>query len=255
MQSGWLRASQRALDADASTALLPVQTHPRADVAPLPTGEGATLGTRPAVSRSRTRSAPVRGSASWCSRRAATGPRGPSPRSRLARSATTVTVVARGGDTVQGGAAGGVGRRRVDTAPDVRHASRPTVPDLRAPSTTGVLAHELQSASTSWPTSTSSASPRSIRSAATGEGITGHDHEMTDYSPDGAAERAEHDRATLARARRRRPGDHDRRRPRRRRGDAGTTRARARRARRRRAPARPPRARQPGADACAWPST
>src|SRR6476619_1520539 len=33
--------------------------------------------------------------------------------------------------------------------------------------------------------------------AATGEGIAGHDHEMTDYSPDGAAERAEHDRATL----------------------------------------------------------
>jgi uncharacterized protein (DUF885 family) len=33
--------------------------------------------------------------------------------------------------------------------------------------------------------------------AATGEGIGGHDHEMTDYSPDGAAERAEHDRATL----------------------------------------------------------
>ncbi len=33
--------------------------------------------------------------------------------------------------------------------------------------------------------------------AATAEGITGHDHEMTDYSPDGAAERAEHDRATL----------------------------------------------------------
>jgi uncharacterized protein (DUF885 family) len=33
--------------------------------------------------------------------------------------------------------------------------------------------------------------------AATGEGITGHDHEMTDYSPEGADERAEHDRATL----------------------------------------------------------
>ncbi len=32
---------------------------------------------------------------------------------------------------------------------------------------------------------------------ATGEGIGGHDHEMTDYSPDGAAERAEHDQATL----------------------------------------------------------
>ena len=32
---------------------------------------------------------------------------------------------------------------------------------------------------------------------ATADGITGHDHEMTDFSPDGAAERAEHDRATL----------------------------------------------------------
>ena len=42
VQSGWLRASQRALDAGASTALLPVQTHRRADVAPLPTGKAAT---------------------------------------------------------------------------------------------------------------------------------------------------------------------------------------------------------------------
>ncbi len=33
--------------------------------------------------------------------------------------------------------------------------------------------------------------------AATGEGITGHDHEMTDYSPDAIDERAEHNRATL----------------------------------------------------------
>ena len=33
--------------------------------------------------------------------------------------------------------------------------------------------------------------------AATGEGITGHDHEMTDYSPDGIDARAEHHRATL----------------------------------------------------------
>ncbi|HEY7106364.1 MAG TPA: DUF885 domain-containing protein [Acidimicrobiia bacterium] len=33
--------------------------------------------------------------------------------------------------------------------------------------------------------------------SATGEGITGHDHEMTDYSPDGVDERAEHDRAAL----------------------------------------------------------
>ncbi len=38
VQTGWLRASQRALDARASTALLPVQTHARADVAPLPKG-------------------------------------------------------------------------------------------------------------------------------------------------------------------------------------------------------------------------
>ncbi len=40
--SGWLRASQRALDRKASTALLPVQTHTKADVAPLPRGK-ATL--------------------------------------------------------------------------------------------------------------------------------------------------------------------------------------------------------------------
>ncbi len=33
--------------------------------------------------------------------------------------------------------------------------------------------------------------------AATFDGIAGHDHELTDYSPDGAAERADHDRATL----------------------------------------------------------
>ncbi len=35
VQSGWLRASQRALDEADSTALLPVQTHARADVEPL----------------------------------------------------------------------------------------------------------------------------------------------------------------------------------------------------------------------------
>ena len=33
--------------------------------------------------------------------------------------------------------------------------------------------------------------------AASGEGIAGHDHEMTDWSPQGIAERADHDRATL----------------------------------------------------------
>jgi predicted acyl esterase len=35
VQSGWLRGSQRALDVQESTDLLPVQTHARADVAPL----------------------------------------------------------------------------------------------------------------------------------------------------------------------------------------------------------------------------
>jgi uncharacterized protein len=42
VQSGWLRASQHALAAKASTALLPVQTHTKADVAPLRKGK-ATL--------------------------------------------------------------------------------------------------------------------------------------------------------------------------------------------------------------------
>src|SRR5215471_19122337 len=32
---------------------------------------------------------------------------------------------------------------------------------------------------------------------ASGEGIAGHDHEMTDWSPAGCEERADHDRATL----------------------------------------------------------
>ena len=39
VQSGWLRASHRALDEDASTELHPVQTHLEADAAPLPAGE------------------------------------------------------------------------------------------------------------------------------------------------------------------------------------------------------------------------
>src|SRR5207253_6697626 len=41
VQSGWLRASQRALDERASTPLRPVQTHARADAEPLPTGKRA----------------------------------------------------------------------------------------------------------------------------------------------------------------------------------------------------------------------
>jgi predicted acyl esterase len=43
VQTGWLRASQRRLDARASTPLLPVQTHARADVAPLPKGSPALV--------------------------------------------------------------------------------------------------------------------------------------------------------------------------------------------------------------------
>jgi predicted acyl esterase len=43
VQSGWLRASQRALDTEQSTALLPVQTHTKADVEPLPTDDAALV--------------------------------------------------------------------------------------------------------------------------------------------------------------------------------------------------------------------
>ena len=39
IQSGWLRASHRALDTLASTDVLPVQTHAESDAAPLPAGE------------------------------------------------------------------------------------------------------------------------------------------------------------------------------------------------------------------------
>jgi predicted acyl esterase len=43
VQSGWLRASQRALDTAASTDLLPLPTHRRADVEPLPTSKPALV--------------------------------------------------------------------------------------------------------------------------------------------------------------------------------------------------------------------
>jgi len=39
VQSGWLRASHRALDPERSTELVPFQTHAESDVAPLPAGE------------------------------------------------------------------------------------------------------------------------------------------------------------------------------------------------------------------------
>ncbi|HEX2737534.1 MAG TPA: CocE/NonD family hydrolase [Acidimicrobiia bacterium] len=38
VQDGWLRASRRKLDSKASSALLPVETHTKADAAPLPAG-------------------------------------------------------------------------------------------------------------------------------------------------------------------------------------------------------------------------
>jgi predicted acyl esterase len=43
VQSGWLRASQRALDTKQSTALLPVQTHTKADVRPLSSTQAALV--------------------------------------------------------------------------------------------------------------------------------------------------------------------------------------------------------------------
>jgi predicted acyl esterase len=43
VQSGWLRGSERALDDAASTALLPVQTHERADVKPLSATDAALV--------------------------------------------------------------------------------------------------------------------------------------------------------------------------------------------------------------------
>lgn len=46
VQSGWLRASQRALDDDASTDLRPVQTHLEADAAPLPDPDDPEPGDR-----------------------------------------------------------------------------------------------------------------------------------------------------------------------------------------------------------------
>ncbi len=43
VQSGWLRASHRALDAAQSTELRPIMTHREADAAPLPAGEFAAM--------------------------------------------------------------------------------------------------------------------------------------------------------------------------------------------------------------------
>ena len=81
--------------------------------------------------------------------------------------------------------------------------------------------------------------------AATGEGIGGHDHEMTDFSPDGAAERAELDRATLARSTPRSCRPTPTASPPRGCANGSSSRSPSTS---RRAPPRPARARQPGAD-------
>jgi hypothetical protein len=51
VQSGWLRASQRALDPDASTELRPVHTHREADAMPLPSAPSRSTPGMPASSR------------------------------------------------------------------------------------------------------------------------------------------------------------------------------------------------------------
>ena len=197
MQSGWLRASHRALDAAASTEL-----HPGADVhegrrraaarraklslvrVPLfPFGHafragsririvGAAAGRQPAVvgvRRADTRS-------------------GAEPVDGVAVEAQPSTVVL---PVVSG-------RRRADAAARVRQRCGASRAATTSPLANGAERSSTESARLrARRRTTSSASPRSIRSRATGEGITGHDHEMTDYSPDGVDERAEHDRATL----------------------------------------------------------
>ena len=73
VQSGWLRASQRALDAAASTALAP-GADPRRGRRRAAPDAASSRSCACRSTRSATRSAPARASASSCSRPAATGP-------------------------------------------------------------------------------------------------------------------------------------------------------------------------------------
>ena len=228
---------------------------PGADLREAPTSRRCrrarpTLGARAAVPVRRTRSArfadPHRGAAAG-RQPAVVGVRRDPDLAPTARATIDDRRVARRHRRkvrAAGGARASTCRRRCPTCGSAARANRAAT--LRPPLDDRRHCDEHPSTSTSSPTRTSSASPRSIRSAATGEGITGHDHEMTDYSPDGVDERAEHDRATLRAlaAATDVMTDADRVAAER---DARATRARARGARRRRAPARPPRARQPGA--------
>ena len=125
VQSGWLRASQRALDAAdvhrAAPGARPTTPRRRRTAA----GDRRRARAGAALPVRRTRSAPARGSGSWCSRPAATGRRGRSPRCRRPR---TVTISRSDGAAVEGGAAGRVGCRRLDAAARVRHAAGSAVP-------------------------------------------------------------------------------------------------------------------------------
>ena len=200
-------------------------------------------------SRSATRSAPDPASASPCSRPAGTARRG-----RSTRSSTTTPSPTRSSARPRARIAGRAARSSPASTcrtplPACGSTAGTTVPTLRCTPRTSPPqeAHrdpELDR-STSSPDDYVERFAALDPLGATGEGITGHDHEMTDYSPDGIDERAEHDRATLRALGRSR--SHHRRRPHRRRSDARAARARARGARRRRAAARPARARQPGA--------
>ena len=92
------------------------------------------------------------------------------------------------------------GRRRADAAARVWQPAGPTVPprtSSRRPNTERARDDAPSLPCTSSPTHYVERFAALDPLAATGEGIAGHDHEMTDFSPDGIDERAEHDRATL----------------------------------------------------------
>ena len=150
----------RASTTAASTDLLPVQTHTKADVEPLPATRGRRWsGCR--CTRSPTRSARAPASASWCSRRAATARRG---RSTALPGAAHGDDLAIGRAAVEGRAPGGLGRRRLDAAPRVRHAAGPTVSRTTEPSTNRRRTSMSSARLRPRRRTTSSGSPRSIRS-------------------------------------------------------------------------------------------
>ena len=207
VQSGWLRASRRALDESTSTPLAPVPTFAAADAAPLPRGKLSLVRV----------------------------PLYPFGHAFRAGSRVRITVQPPGGNrptwafdaltydhpvTNQVGVSGAHASKvvlpvldgcdRAHAAPCMWQPAGPSLPTCRGavtmpnPSPVFQLAdHYVERFAALDPVS------------ATGEGIGGHDHEMTDYSPSGSDERAELDRAYPPRART--DGDRERRRPGRRR--------------------------------------